>query len=132
MCKEYRGPTASYDRLGIEELWLPTADHFEPSVKDLERAVEFVKFHQALGNKVYIHCRAGHGRSAAAVFAWLLSKENDGVAPSVEKKDSLRQLRKDLNAEFCKIRDVRSSLWKQRNIIEFHSNLAADSFSSEL
>lgn len=34
MCKEYRGPTKSYERLGMKELWLPTVDHFEPTVQD--------------------------------------------------------------------------------------------------
>ena len=36
MCEEYRGPTKIYDALGMEELWLPTTDHFEPSVNDMK------------------------------------------------------------------------------------------------
>jgi atypical dual specificity phosphatase len=36
MCKEYRGPTRQYEKLGMKELWLPTVDHFEPSVEDLK------------------------------------------------------------------------------------------------
>lgn len=57
---------------------------------------------------MYVHCRAGHGRSAAAVFAWLLYKDPN-VDPEI------------LNNEFCQIRDVRKSLWRQPNIKEFHS-----------
>lgn len=36
MCEEYPGPVSKYKRLGIKELWLPTVDHFEPSVHDLK------------------------------------------------------------------------------------------------
>jgi atypical dual specificity phosphatase len=35
LCEEYRGPRRKYKELGIEELYLPTTDHFEPSFEDL-------------------------------------------------------------------------------------------------
>ena len=103
MCDEYRGPVSSYERLGIEHLHLPTVDHFEPSVEDLKRAVSFIQKHESRGGRVYVHCRAGHGRSAAAVYAWLLYKEP--LADPVE-----------LNEKLCSMRDVRKTLWKQPNI----------------
>ena len=103
MCDEYRGPVSSYERLGIENLHLPTVDHFEPSVEDLKRAVSFIQKHESRGGRVYVHCRAGHGRSAAAVYAWLLYKEP--LADPVE-----------LNEKLCSMRDVRKTLWKQPNI----------------
>lgn len=103
MCDEYRGPVSSYERLGIEHLHLPTVDHFEPSVEDLKRAVSFIQKHESRGGRVYVHCRAGHGRSAAAVYAWLLYKEP--LADPVE-----------LNEKLCSMRNVRKSLWKQPNI----------------
>jgi atypical dual specificity phosphatase len=106
MCDEYRGPVSSYKRLGIEHLRLPTVDHFEPSVEDLKKAVAFIQRHEHNGGRVYVHCRAGHGRSAAAVYAWLLYKEP--LADPVE-----------LNEKLCSMRDVRKSLWKQPNIIFF-------------
>ena len=103
MCDEYRGPVSSYKKLGIEHLHLPTVDHFEPSVEDLKRAVSFIQKHESRGGRVYVHCRAGHGRSAAAVYAWLLYKEP--LADPVE-----------LNEKLCSMRNVRKSLWKQPNI----------------
>ncbi|KAL3811158.1 hypothetical protein ACHAXA_001373 [Cyclostephanos tholiformis] len=106
MCDEYRGPVSSYERLGIEHLRLPTVDHFEPSVEDLKKAVAFIQRHEHNGHRVYVHCRAGHGRSAAAVYAWLLYKEP--LADPVE-----------LNEKLCSMRDVRKSLWKQPNINVF-------------
>ncbi|KAL7544021.1 hypothetical protein ACHAXR_013473 [Thalassiosira sp. AJA248-18] len=103
MCDEYRGPVGSYKRYGIEHLRLPTVDHFEPSVEDLKKAVAFIQKHESQGGRVYVHCRAGHGRSAAAVYAWLLYKEP--LADPVE-----------LNEKLCSMRNVRKSLWKQPNV----------------
>ena len=76
-------------------------------MEDLESAVMFIKKHHAEGKKVYVHCRAGHGRSAAVVLAWLMTKD-----PSIDVKV--------LNEELCGLRDIRSTLWKQTNIKEFH------------
>jgi len=118
MCAEYEGPILSYKRLGVRQLWLPTIDHFESSDDDLKRAVSFISEHKALGKKVYVHCRAGHGRSAAVVYAWLLTKN-----PDVDMKK--------LNEELCRKRDVRKTLWKQRNIVRFHSRLQKESISDD-
>jgi protein-tyrosine phosphatase len=75
-----------------------------------QSAVSFIRKHKAQGNRVYVHCRAGHGRSAAGVFAWLIDKD-----PIVDLRE--------LNAGFCKLRNVRKTLWKQANIQELHSRL---------
>ena len=109
MCDEYRGPTKQYDRLGMKELWLRTVDHFEPSVSDLKRAVQFIEKTKEEGGRVYVHCRAGHGRSAAAVFAWLIYQDPD--------QEDLQSLNEWLSLK----RNVRKTLWKQPNIKKFQS-----------
>jgi len=58
------------------------------------------------GKRVYIHCRAGHGRSSAVVIAWLIHKN-----PFVDLKV--------LNDELLKVRTVRTYLWTQPNIRKF-------------
>ena len=73
-------------------------------------AISFIRAHKAKGDKVYIHCRAGHGRSAAGAFAWLMS---------TNPKSNLQ----NLNEQFCQKRDVRKTLWKQENIQELHYRL---------
>lgn len=116
MCEEYKGPCKKYDMLGIEELWLPTTDHFEPSLEDLKKAVQFIKKYERRGKRVYVHCRAGHGRSAAVVFAYLLSKAKDrGVLEILDMKE--------LNLRFLEVRDVRKTLYKQPNIIKYRTML---------
>jgi atypical dual specificity phosphatase len=106
MCQEWRGPTKLYKKLGIEELYLPTTDHFEPSQEDLISALCFIQRHEAKGESVYVHCRAGHGRSGAVAFMWVLFK---GYPKSVDDPQQL-------NADLRNIRKVRPNLWKQPNI----------------
>eukprot|EP00977_Amphora_coffeiformis_P011147 scaffold2661_cov166-Amphora_coffeaeformis.AAC.1 len=108
--EQYQGPVKSYRKLGISQLYLPTVDHFEPSVKDLAATVRFIQRHKKQGSRVYVHCRAGHGRSAAGVFAWMLSQDPDADPQT-------------LNEYFCNLRNVRKTLWKQSNVRRFHANL---------
>ena len=110
LCEEYRGPDRSYQRLGIQHLHLPTTDHYEPSLKDIHKAVRFIQRYEKRNEKVYVHCRAGHGRSAAIAYAWLLTKN-----PNVD----LQQL----NEELCQRRNVRKTLYRQPNMVKFHSIL---------
>jgi protein-tyrosine phosphatase len=83
---------------------------FPSSSLHIQSAVSFIRKIESEGNSVYVHCRAGHGRSAATVFAWLLYKD-----PIVDK-----QL---LNAELCRLRNVRRTLWKQASIQQLHERL---------
>jgi protein-tyrosine phosphatase len=52
MCGEYEGPIKAYERLGIEQLRLPTDDHFEPALADMSAAVRFIAEHKVKKEKV--------------------------------------------------------------------------------
>lgn len=82
MCYEYDGPKAAYSKLGIKQLHLPNVDHFEVPVEDLKDAVEFIKQHKERGEKVYVHCKAGHGRAASIALSWLIH-ENKSIPSKV-------------------------------------------------
>lgn len=110
MCREWRGPTKEYQRLGIEELYLPTTDHFEPSEEDLVTALSFLKRYQSQGKRVYVHCRAGHGRSGAVAYAWMLFKDFPADPQTTNQK-------------LCQLRNVRKSLWKQPNLTSLKERL---------
>lgn len=111
LCEEYRGPVGAYSELGITQLHLPTTDHFESSVEQLEEAVTFIEMHRSKGERVYVHCKAGHGRGGAVVLADLI-KENPRVPPAT------------LNAALSGLRKVRKTLHKQDNIQSFITRLA--------
>lgn len=71
-CEESAGPVADYRRLGIQQLRMPTVDFTHPALADVENAVEFIENALKRGGKVYVHCKAGRGRSATVVACWLI------------------------------------------------------------
>jgi atypical dual specificity phosphatase len=80
LCQEFRGPLQAYRARGIDELWLPTIDFTPPTLEDIRRGVEFIRHHRAQGKGVYVHCKAGRGRSATLVLCWLM--EEHGCSPA--------------------------------------------------
>jgi atypical dual specificity phosphatase len=72
MCEEYPGPVDEYQRLGIEQLWLPTTDFQHPTPEMVQRGAEFIQRHKESGGRVYVHCKAGRARSATVVLWWLV------------------------------------------------------------
>ena len=94
----------------VEQLRLPTVDHVEPSVADLRAAVDFIGRASRRG-KVFVHCKAGHGRSAAVAYAWLLKKNLGKVAPF--------EVYEGLAAK----RGVRKNLWRQPNLLRYYDQI---------
>lgn len=74
MCTEYSGPTSYYADLNIKQLRLPTVDHFEPTLEYFVEGVKFIDQARRNGERVYVHCKAGHGRAASMALCWLLSQ----------------------------------------------------------
>ena len=84
MCYEYPGPISSYDTLGMKQLYLPTVDHYEPSLEYMTQAVKFIQEHQDRGEKVYVHCKAAHGRAASIALCWMM-KQHPGKTAKVRR-----------------------------------------------
>jgi len=100
LCDEFRGDSREYARLGVEHLWLPTVDHFEPSVQHLRAAVEFIGRYKDRGEQVYVHCKAGHGRSAAVVFCWLFTQSPHSDPEAIAREmEFRRKVRKNIHLQ---------------------------------
>lgn len=101
LCDEFRGPVRLYAELGMHELWLPTIDHHEPSLAALQAAVKFIRRFKDQNQKVYVHCKAGHGRSAAVAFCWLFTQHHSDMemASIARFMESKRKVRKDLHMQ---------------------------------
>jgi len=110
MCYEYEGPKEYYSELGIKQLHLPTVDHFEPTASQMVEAVNFIGEYKKKGEKVYVHCKAGHGRAASIALCWMM-KENPNMSPK-DCNDLLRSKRK-----------VRKNMYQQKNILDFSATL---------
>ena len=67
------------DPLPRAYLWLPTADHQDPTPEQLLVGAQFIDTAVKAGEKVLVHCQMGIHRSATLVVAYLiyggLSKE---------------------------------------------------------
>lgn len=106
---EYAGPTKKYRQLELEQLHLPTVDHHEPSLAYLVRAVKFIEERRLRGHRVYVHCKAGHGRAGAVALAWLCYSRGQTSAEDLAA----------LNGELLSKRHVRPRLHLQPNVRAF-------------
>ncbi|KAF0717280.1 Aste57867_2388 [Aphanomyces stellatus] len=64
--------TGDWKALGIDQCFGTTNDFCPPTLDILIRCVEFTKQHIDQGGTVYIHCKAGRGRSTIVVAAYLM------------------------------------------------------------
>eukprot|EP00746_Dinoflagellata_sp_MGD_P142619 gnl/MRDRNA2_/MRDRNA2_75553_c0_seq1.p1 gnl/MRDRNA2_/MRDRNA2_75553_c0~~gnl/MRDRNA2_/MRDRNA2_75553_c0_seq1.p1 ORF type:complete len:143 (+),score=18.40 gnl/MRDRNA2_/MRDRNA2_75553_c0_seq1:270-698(+) len=99
----------------MQHVWLPTIDHCEPSIQDIIKGVEFIEDQSRRQQRVYVHCKAGHGRSAAVAYAWMVYKFGRSRVGGRISDSDLRRLNEDL----CRRRHVRKKLWAQHNIHQF-------------
>ena len=102
-CNEYAGPLAQYQQAGIEQLHIPTVDFTPPSLEDVRAGVAFIQRQIASGRKVYVHCKAGRGRSATIVICYLIRK---GLTPE-EAQKLLLEKRPHVLANLCERECVR-------------------------
>ena len=73
-CGECAGPLSAYRRAEIEQLRLPLVDFLPPRLADVRLGVAFIHQQLVRGRKVYVHCKAGRGRSATIALCYLLEK----------------------------------------------------------
>ncbi len=63
-------------------LWLPVKDHTPPKPDQLKFGVWALEKLTAMGKKVYVHCKNGHGRAPTMVAAYLI-KKGQGVDEAI-------------------------------------------------
>lgn len=62
-----------WKKFGVEQLRLSTVDMTGiPTLANLKKGVQFALKYKALGQCVYVHCKAGRSRSATMVAAYLI------------------------------------------------------------
>lgn len=94
-CEEYRGPVTEYQKYNIEQMRMPTIDFTHPSYQDVCRAVEFIDQNINDGKSVFVHCKAGRGRSATVAICWLMKAKQISAADAqhwlTEKRPHVNQ-----------------------------------------
>ncbi|KAF9323089.1 hypothetical protein BGZ91_003840 [Linnemannia elongata] len=80
MCAEFKGHIQTMKELGLVQCWLPTRDFSTPSVESIWAGVRFIEKcekgwrdePEEKRGALYVHCKAGRGRSATVVLCWLV------------------------------------------------------------
>lgn len=62
----------NWQQLGVDYKEMHVIDHTPLSPDELAEAAEYIHRAVSVGKKIYVHCRAGHGRSAMAVAGYLI------------------------------------------------------------
>lgn len=106
-CEEYKGPHKTYKRHMIQQLYLPIVDFRPPSLADIQTALAFIEQHRQRGEQVYLHCKAGRGRSATIAICYLIQRYQ---MPPEQAQTHLQTIRPRI------VRD----LWKREVIQAFH------------
>ncbi|MBI4415228.1 MAG: dual specificity protein phosphatase family protein [Candidatus Kerfeldbacteria bacterium] len=64
-------------------LWLPTPDHSSPSQKDLDLGSQDIDWFVRHKEKVYVHCKNGHGRSPTLLAAYFIRYQGMTVQQAI-------------------------------------------------
>lgn len=70
--------------------WLPVVDGYAPNICQLAIGTSIINEAVASGNKVYIHCKNGHGRSPTMLAAYLLRYQNYSLDDAIKFIQSKR------------------------------------------
>ena len=67
-------PPAMQDwfRAGVQHLHLTSVDRHPPLQADIDKGVTMIEAHSARKESIYVHCKAGKGRSATLVACYLV------------------------------------------------------------
>jgi len=93
LCKDYEldknlvgTPVAPshWEAQGVECLHIPTADFDTPTIQQLFMAVIFIYKIIDGKKRVYVHCKAGRGRSVVVVACFLIQKYNITTEESIQ------------------------------------------------
>ena len=76
-------------------IWMPVQNHTAPKHEQLEFGVSILEKLVAMGKKVYVHCKNGHGRAPTLVAAYLIKK---GKSP-VEAETFIESQRHSMHLE---------------------------------
>lgn len=119
LCLEYTGDESRLAALGITQFHLPTLDFHRPTADDIAGAVEFINQHiaakqrSAANRKVYIHCKAGRGRSVAIAMGYLMTAHKITAAQAHQR---IQKVRRQID------RDVPNNAY----LLEFERRVLAD------
>ncbi len=90
LCDEFAGYVDALGELGLEQLHLPILDYHSPQEAEVLAGIRFMVGQVGAGRKVYVHCKAGRGRSATLVLCYLMASAGMTADEAYEKVRAAR------------------------------------------
>jgi len=84
-CEESPGPIHIYAKEGIEQLRLYCIDYCDVPLERIAQGVQWMHEQLTSGHNVYVHCKAGKGRAATIVVAYLARFDFNSDAEAANK-----------------------------------------------
>lgn len=72
LCDEFKGYRRELRRYGMAQLWLPAVDHYPVPLEYILRGLDYLRDQIAAGRRIYVHCKAGQGRSTTLALCYLM------------------------------------------------------------
>lgn len=107
---------------GIENYHVPTADYNPLSIENITNAVMNIEHHWQRGETTYVHCKAGVGRSATVVAAWLsLHRLNNKTLGFylIHDDEALKEIVDEVINEMMKIRTINLQSAQKYAVVEY-------------
>lgn len=84
----------NWARFGIQQKQIPTPDFKPVSMENINEGVRYLEEETAKDNIVYVHCKAGRGRSATVVIAYLMKNgfSGDYLDPPFPANSSFKEV----------------------------------------
>ncbi|KAI8885545.1 phosphatases II, partial [Backusella circina FSU 941] len=101
MCAEFPGYERLYHELNIKQIRLETPDFTLPTLHSIHAAINEIN---QSSSSVYLHCKAGRGRSAAIALCYLMRVYQLNLS---EGQEVLMRKRVQVDKNICQTEEVR-------------------------
>ena len=125
LCREWDWHgTSLYQQLGINQLRLKTIDYDIPTLRHGLEGARFIADAEAAGQSVYVHCKAGRGRSTAIVLCYLVLYR--GMAPA-EADAHIRRIRPHISKKWDSVTVRMCAAIRKRALARYLERIGAAS-----